>query len=138
MQLDGTLDSARKLVPLVFGTNEQYFLGNASAPAPTSFPVGSPAYRFYMLLTDNKMRTADDRRSAIEVQMPSPVSLNRDLLCVVLPNEILDRSDVRQAILEIWQCDAIGYDVYMGDSPNSFASVIREKLKQRYEEAHRL
>jgi hypothetical protein len=138
MQLDNTLDSARKLVPLVFGTNEKYFLGNASKPAPTSFLVGSAAYRFHMLLTDSAMRTADDRRSAIEVQLPSPVSLDHHLLYIVLPNEVLDRSDVRQAILEIWQCDPIGYDVYMGDSPNSYASIIREKLKQRYEEAHRL
>jgi hypothetical protein len=101
MQLDGTLDSARKLVPLVFGSNEKYFHGNASTPAPTGFTVGSAAHRFYTLLKDATMRTADDRRSAIEVQLPSPVSLDHHLLYIVLPNEVLDRSDVRQAILQI-------------------------------------
>jgi hypothetical protein len=138
MQLKETLESAHKLVRLIFGDNKGYFLGNASTATPASFAAGTPAYRFYKLLTDAKMRTADDRRSAIEVQMPSPVPLDHHLLYIVLPNEVLNRASVRQTIIEVWQCDPIGYDIYVGDAPNSYAAIIREALKRRYEEAGRL
>jgi hypothetical protein len=138
MQLKETLESARKLVPLIFGDNKGYFFGNASTPAPTSFAAGTPAYRFYTLLTDAVMRTADDRRSAIEVQMPSPVPLDHHLLYIVLPNEILNQASIRQTIIEVWQCDPIGYPTYVGDAPNSYAAIIREALRRRYEEGGRL
>ncbi len=138
MQLDTTIDSARRLVPLVFGSNEKYFLGEAHATAPAEFSPGSAAQRFHALLNDDAHATADDRRSAIEVQLASPVPLEHHLLYVVLPNSELNKPSVRQAILSIWQCDPIGYDVYRGTPPHDYTATIRDILKRRFKEGQRL
>jgi hypothetical protein len=138
MQLDSSLESARRLVPLVFGSNDRYFLGSAQSAAPASFSAGSPAQRFHALLMDQGPLGADDRRSAIEVQLQSPVLLDHHLLYVVLPAEVLNRSEVRQAILEIWQCDPIGYDIYPGAPPHDYTATIRDTIRRRFKEGQRL
>ncbi len=138
MQLATTLDSARQLVPLVFDSNKDYFLGKAKATLPVAFAPGSPAARFHALLTDKGALAGDDRRSAIEVQMDSPVALGHHLLYVVLPIEILNDPKTREAILQTWQADPIGYDVYHGRQPHEYRSVICELLKKRFEQGGRL
>src|SRR5204862_818786 len=100
--------------------------------------VCSPALLFHALLTETGTLAAYDRRSAIEVQLPSPVPLNHHLLYVVLPAEVLNRADVRRAILEIWQCDPIGYEVYAGAPPHDYTATIRDAIKRRFAEARRL
>jgi hypothetical protein len=137
MELDTTLDSARKLVPLVFGNNERYFFGKAKADMPAAFVPNTPAARFHALLTDNGPIAADDRRSAIEVQIDSPVPLN-NLLYVVMPKDKLNESGVRETILQIWQADPIGYDVYVGRQSDEYRTVICDILKKRFEEGGRL
>lgn len=138
MQLETTLESARKLVSLVFGTNENYFLGKAKATIPAAFAPGSPAARFHALLNDKCALAGDDRRSAIEVQMDSPIALGHNLLYVVLPREILNDPSTRAAILQTWQADPIGYDVYHGRQPNEYRSVICDLLKERFKQGGRL
>lgn len=138
MQLETTLDSARKLVALVFGDNRQYFLGKAKPVLPTVFTPGSPAARFHALLTDKGKLAGDDRRSAIEVQMDSPVALDHHLLYVVLPNEKLNESATREVVLHTWQADPIGYDVYPGRPPHEYRTLICDILKRRFEEGGRL
>jgi hypothetical protein len=138
MQLETTLDSARKLVPLLFGDNSHYFLGKAQAVLPAVFAPGTPAARFHALLTDTGKLAGDDRRSAIEVQMDSPVALDHHLLYVVLPKDKLNEAGTREAILQTWQADPIGYDVYMGRQPHEYRTSVCEILKRRFEEGGRL
>lgn len=138
MQLDTTLESARKLVPLVFGDNSRYFLGKAKAAMPASFALGTPAARFHALLTDTGAIAGDDRRSTIEVQMESPVALDHQLLCVVLPKEMLDQPGVRETILQVWQTDPIYYDTYHGAPPHEYTATIRDALRRRFQEGGRL
>lgn len=138
MQLDTTLDSARKLVPLVFGDNSRYFLGKAKAAMPASFTPGTPAARFHALLTATGAIAGDDRRSAIEVQMDSPVALDHQLLCVVLPKEMLDQPNVRETILQVWQTDPIYYETYQGAPPLEYTATIRDALRRRFQEGGRL
>jgi hypothetical protein len=138
MQLNTTLDSARKLVPLVFGDNIHYFLGKAKAVIPAPFGTDTPAARYHALLTDTSKLGGDDRRSAIEVQMDSPLALDHHLLYVVLPNDKLNEPGTREAILQTWQADPIGYDVYMGRQPHEYRTTICEILKQRFEQGGRL
>jgi hypothetical protein len=138
MELDAAIDSARKLVPLVFGDNSQYFLGKPKAAMPPSFVPGTPAARFHALLSDTGAISGDDRRSAIEVQMDSPVALNHSLLYVVLPKEMLDQPGVREAILEVWQTDPIYYETYQGAPPREYTATIRDALRRRFQEGGRL
>jgi hypothetical protein len=138
MQLDTTLDSARKLVSLVFGDNSRYFLGEAKSALPTAFASGTPAARFHALLTDTGPITGDDRRSAIEVQMDSPVALDHHLLYVVLPKDILNEAGTREVILQNWQADPIGYNVYVGRQPHEYRTSICDILEQRFRQGGRL
>lgn len=138
MQLDATLESARKLVRLVFGDNSRYFLGTAKPAVPAAFEPGTPAARYHALLTDTHSMAGDDRRSAIEVQMASPVALDHHLLYVVLPKEKLNEPGTREAILQVWQADPIGYDVYVGRQPHEYRTSICDILKRRFEQGGRL
>jgi len=138
MQLETTLESARKLVSLVFGDNGNYFFGKAKAAIPAAFAPGTPAARFHALLTDTGALAGDDRRSAMEVQIDSPLALGHHLLYVVLPREILNEPRTREAILQTWQADPIGYDVYHGRQPHEYRSVICDRLKERFEQGGRL
>lgn len=138
IQLDTTLDSARKLVLLVFGDNSRYFLGKAKAAMPASFAPGTPAARFHALLTDTGAIAGDDRRSAIEVQMDSPVALDHHLLYVVLPKEMMEQPGVRETILQVWQTDPIHYETYQGAPPHEYTATIRDTLRRRFQEGGRL
>ena len=138
MQLNTTLDSARKLVPLIFGDNGRYFLGDAQPTIPASFLPGTPAARFHALLMDKGTLAGDDRRSAIEVQMDSPVPLDHHLLYVVLPRDKLSEPGIREVILQKWQADPIGYDIYVGRQPHEYRTAICDILKQRFEQGGRL
>lgn len=138
MQLDTTLDSARKLVTLVFGDNSSYFLGKAKVALPPEFESGTPAARFHALLTDTGTIAGDDRRSAIEVQMDSPVALDHHLLYVVLPKDKLNEAGIREVILQTWQADPIGYNVYVGRQPHEYRTSICDILEGRFRQGGRL
>lgn len=138
LELDGTIDSARKLVPLVFGDNARYFFGKAHKAIPPAFAPSTIATRFHELLTDPKHSTGDDRRSAIEVQMDSPLVLDHHLLYVLLPKEKLSEPGTREVILRTWQADPIGYDVYYGRQPHEYRTIICDILKQRFDQGGRL
>lgn len=138
VELDATIDSARKLVPLVFGDNSRYFFGNATPTLPAVFPSGSAAARFHALLTDTGPLRADDRRSVIEVQLDSPVALEHHLLYVILPRELLNQPGTREAILQSWQADPIGYDIYNHRQPHEYRTTICDIVKQRFEQGGRL
>lgn len=138
MQLDTTLESAQKLVPLVFRDNKNYFLGKARDAVPAAFAPGTPAARFHALLKDAGALAGDDRRSAIEVQMDSPVPLDHQLLYVVLPKDKLNEPGTREVILQTWQADPIGYDVYVGRQPHEYRTAICGILKERFEQGGRL
>lgn len=138
LELHPNLESARRLVPLVFESNAKYFVGKALDKAPSAFAPGSAGQRFHALLRDSTLSWGDDRKSAIEVQLLSPVALDHTLLYVMLPTELLNQTEVRRAIFEIWQCEPIGYDVYEGAPAQEYTATIRDKLLSRFKEATRL
>lgn len=138
MQLDTTLESAQKLVPLLFGDNSSYFAGQAKTTLPATFTPGTPAARFHALLTDSAAGAGDDRRSAIEVQMDSPVALDHHLLYVILPMDKLNEQGVREVILQNWQTDPIGYKVTKFRQPHEYRTLIGHLLEERYRQGGRL
>ena len=138
MQLDTTIDSARKLVPLVFGDNSRYYIGEANPGLPASFAPGTPAARFHALLNDTSAGAGDDRRSAIEVQLDSPVKLEHHLLYVILPMDKLNEPEIRKVILENWQTDPIGYTVTKFRQPHEYRTLIGDLLEKRYKDGGRL
>src|SRR6267143_5092924 len=69
----------------------------------------------------------DDRKSAIEVQVNQTITLRDQLLFVVLPKEFLEETAIRDAIINVWNCDPVIYATFQGDTPASYYAVVREK-----------
>lgn len=136
LALDPQIDSARQLVSLLFERNGDYFVGRVVRTR--SFTPGSVVARFYQLLMRAGPVDYDDRKSAIEVQVNQAISLREQLLFVVLPREFLEDAAIRDAIINVWNCDPVVYATFMGDAPASYYSVVREKVRERFEEATRI
>lgn len=129
LELYSVIESARKLVPLVFRTNEDYFFGRAVSVAPTVFEAGTAALRYHDLLSDAAHPKADDRRSAIEIQLNSPVSVTDQLLYVVLPRDLLNEAAVLAKIQMDWGAIPLPYNIYNGRRPNDYRNTISDLVE---------
>jgi hypothetical protein len=66
------------------------------------------------------------------------VALRDQLLFVVLPKKFLEETAIRDAIINVWNCDPVMYATFRGDAPASYYAVVREKVRERFAEATRL
>ena len=126
--LDPSIESARKFVQLCFQGNTSYYYGRlkpAISPAP-----GSTLDRYFTLVRRAPTTGADDRRSAIEVQVKSAVYLTGRLLFIALPREFFEEPPIRNAIQKQWKCEAIPYPTFYGDAPTEYHSVVRDRVTQ--------
>jgi hypothetical protein len=105
LALDPQIDSARRLVSLMFERNRDYFVGRVVQAR--SFTPGSVEARFYALLMRDGPVDYDDRKSAIEVQGNQAIALRDQLLFVVLPREFLEEAAIRDTIINVWNCDPV-------------------------------
>ena len=103
-----------------------------------AFTSGSVEARFYALLRRDGPVDYDDRKSAIEVQVNQAIALRDQLLFVVLPREFLEEAAIRDAIINVWNCDPVVYATFMGDALASYYSVVRQKVQERFVEATRI
>ena len=76
--MDPKIDSARRLVSLLFERNSDYFVGRVVQTL--TFTPGSVEARFYQLLMRPGPVDYDDRKSAIEVQVNQAISLTDQLI----------------------------------------------------------
>lgn len=136
LELDPRIESARKASHLFFKTNRDYFLGKVLTGKV--LPDRSIERRFYSLLLRPGPADFDDRKSAIEVQIDKVIDLTDQLLFVVLPNEFLEEKSIRETIIYKWRCDPISYDTVGGDAPASYHVLVRDLVRRRLEEGHRL
>lgn len=136
LALEPQIESARRLVSLMFRRNNDYFVGKVVQTH--SFPPGSVGARFHALLMRDGPVEYDDRKSAIEVQVTQAIALQDQLLFVVLPNEFLQDAVIRDTIINVWNCDPVRYSTVKGDSPSSYYAVVRQKIQERFEEATRI
>jgi hypothetical protein len=136
LELAPEIESARRAVSLFFEHNGAYFAGRVMAGR--SFVGGSVAARFYDLLQRPGPADYDDRKSAIEVQVNQAVPLSGQLLFVVLPKEFLEEAPVRDAIINIWNCDPVTYPTFHGDAPAAYYAVVRQEVAKRFTEATRI
>jgi hypothetical protein len=136
LELDPSLDSARKLVDVFYKDSRSYLYGHCQ---PLSAFVGaSPAIveQYVNMLHDADVSRADDRRSAVEIQATKKVLLKDDLQAVVLPEALLDDYGLKRAILEDWNALPITYPTFHATSPSEYAPVIRDRVVAFYETYH--
>ena len=135
LAVDPQIENARRLVSFLFVQNSDYFVGKVVSGK--SFDTGTVEARFYSLLQRPGPADYDDRKSAIEVQVNHGVALAEQLLFVVLPKEFLEDSPIRDAIINVWNCDPITYPTFNGSAPAEYYSVVRQKVTERFQEATR-
>lgn len=136
LALDPSIESARKFVQLCFRDNAGYYFGRLQ---PILTPdVGSAFARYCTLVQRAPTDRADDRRSAIEVQVTGAVSLIGQLLFVALPRELFQEPAVVAAIRDEWRCDTIPYPTFIGDAPAQYYSVVRDRVTQWFENEGRI
>ena len=131
LELDPVIESARRLVSMVFESNAKYFYGKVKAGV--GFPDGTLGKRYCDLLLRPGPTDYDNRKSAIEVQVAKTISLKNQLSFVVLPREFLEETSVKEAIYKSWNCDAIDYPTFEGDAPRAYYSVVRNEVAKRFE-----
>lgn len=136
LELERSIESARRVVSLLFQSNSAYFVGRVVSGQ--SFPSGHLTARFYALLQRSGPVGFDDRKSAIEVQTKDTIELKDRLSFVVLPREFLEEPKIRHAIVNDWNCDPVTYSTFAGDAPASYYSVVREKVTERFREGDRI
>lgn len=125
--LSSVIESARRYTHMFFRTNRNYYLASPRVPPPTGGPGVST---LHALLTWNGVAGYDDRRSAVEVQVASPIALRDALLAVILPGAFLGQDDIRRAVFEEWRTYPITYPTYRGASPSEYYGVIRDRLER--------
>lgn len=131
LELQPTIESAQRLVNLIFSTNRNYFYGQMELQG--AFVNGTLIKRYCDLLERPGPVPFDDRKSAIEIQANRAISLRDQLMFVVLPREILEDKNIRETISRIWNCDIIEYPTFNGDAPNSYYAVVRHEVARRLE-----
>ena len=131
LELQPTIESAQRLVNLVFSTNRNYFYGQVELQS--AFVNGTLIKRYCDLLERPGPVSFDDRRSAIEIQANQAISLKDQLMFVVVPREILEDKSIRQTISRVWKCDIIEYPTFNGDAPTAYYSVVRHEVAKRLE-----
>ncbi|MDE2106947.1 MAG: hypothetical protein KGL39_57565 [Patescibacteria group bacterium] len=126
LALAPTIESARKLVSLCFRDNASYYFGKLN-PRVSPDP-GSAFERYCTLIKRAPTERADDRRSAIEVQVNGTVHLSGQLLFVALPREFFADAAIKDAVENHWKCDAICYPTFIGGAPAEYYSVVRDRI----------
>lgn len=136
LSLGPAIETARKAVGLLFETNSNYFHGKAIEQK--ALTPGSLQDRFYQLLRRDGPADFDDRKSAIEVAVNQPILLAGQLDFVVLPNAFLEDAAVRDTIINVWNCDPVGYPTFKGSAPAEYYSVVRNEVAKRFKDATRV
>ncbi|TYA74393.1 hypothetical protein [Seonamhaeicola marinus] len=100
-ELNGSMDNTRKIVHYFFDTNKNYFLSNPKKDTkvdPLDFEVES----YLELINSKQIQKVDDRKSIIEIQNNSSVSLTADnVLSIIIPDTLLVNPKVESFINEL-------------------------------------
>ena len=136
LELDTSIESAKKLVEVIYKDNRAYLRGLCQPLAEFADASDDLVKQYVNMLHDAEVSKADDRRSAIEFQATSRVSLKDDLQAVVLPEALLDEYGLRHTILSEWNALPITYPPFSATSPAEYTGVIRDRVMAFYAEYH--
>jgi hypothetical protein len=136
-QLSTTLESARRAASLFFDTNQNFFIGEPRRGLIIP-PTEEEALRYYGLISHDGEDDYDDRRSAIEVQASTAISLRDILLAVILPLSFLQDADVKKVVVQEWRTYPITYSTVRGTIPRDYARDVSVKLESFLKEGQYL
>jgi hypothetical protein len=117
----------RRLTRHYFQSNAYYFVAEADSTLSLTSAC-KEASDYLKLITHDDPVEYDDRRSAIEVAVESPVPLRDTILTVVLPFSMFEDQPVRQLILNEWGVRPVTYNTVKGTLPGEYQSIIRQSL----------
>jgi hypothetical protein len=108
-ELDPTIDAVARAVGCFYGSNKEYF--RSKVRADLDYPCDQlEVESFVSIVASLRQSPADDRRSAIEVQIADIVDLTRaNVLAVILPEQFLDHAPTHDYIRTTLGAEPIGY-----------------------------
>lgn len=115
------LSTPGRVVSRFFGTNKNYFDGT-----PTRIvipPLEFEAFSYQELIHDKSSTQYDDRRNLIELQFSESLSLDANVLLVVLPGIFLDIAEVQATLVNRWKAEIRHYRTHHGN-PRDYVSDI--------------
>src|SRR5262249_10361271 len=108
-ELNSTLGAVTEAVDVFYGSNANYFQGVAKKDIPVA-ARDLEAEAFLSIIRTPARTPADDRRSAIEIQIARAIDLTQArVLAVILPEQLLDDPFVEQFIEADLDAVALGY-----------------------------
>ncbi len=139
-KLSPEIKSAQQIVSFFYGSNSEYFSGRSRK----NFNCPSGAYEIEAYIemarssgdpfADDKF-SYDDRASAIEIQFEGELSLADALECCILPQQMMDISEVIAALenLKHGDCELLTYPAIQKMSSEGLAGTIYSKVNDFYE-----
>lgn len=108
-ELTPSLQAVTEAVDVFYGTNAKYFRGNPKKNVAVG-AMDIEAEAFMSIISAPARSPADDRRSAIEIQIRRSVDLaNVRVLAVILPEQLLDDPSIQQFIEIDLGAEPLGY-----------------------------
>lgn len=119
----------QRLIKAFFDTPRKYF--EQQQRSPFSIPASQrAAAAFGRLIADPSIADDDDRRSTIEVQLDSPISLRTALKAIIAPSALLDDEVVVGALAACPDATPISYPTFGRLPPTAYASSIYERVER--------
>jgi hypothetical protein len=123
-------DAPQKLIRIFYGTFRNYYdkrpLANVLDENTAWQNLSVDAY--YQLISRRSNTRSDDRASAIEIQVDSPVLLRGNVSAVILPSGYLDQPGVLTQVNN-WGAKAIPYDLGFEFVPGEQIGIFVQKVR---------
>jgi hypothetical protein len=127
-ELPAAISSAKKVVRAFFGSNADYFTGQASQPVGLN-PFDDPEVLAYHAILDGPSNVEiDDRRYSIEIQTEDSISLSPHLLAIVMPHTWLESDTIRTYLAGNPAVKPLTYCRFKGISLSASHAVILERV----------
>jgi len=136
-ELPASLEILKKLVDAFYGDNHGYLLGDYREKMPTS-PFDFEVQGLNRLIQDTHTSkgaslSGDERSTSFEIQTAQSFDLRKILLCVLLPQILLDDKKIFSAIKAWNPPEIITYRTLRNSSAEHLAGTIYTKVIDYYE-----
>jgi hypothetical protein len=125
------MDIAAKLIERIYGSNINYYMGRVRRDFESdNAPMSVRSY--HSLVGSSSASATDTRRSSIELQSLDPIDIrSAKILAVVVPEQMLDRREVREFIELELSAKGVGY-FCIHASPREDMALIMKEVRDFY------
>jgi hypothetical protein len=124
-----TLDAARAVVGLFFGSNLKYFDEIPLEPTPIDSSLNTCVETYVSLIDRKGSNRGDSRLTSIEVQFNQDIALAGSVLAVAMAEPFYQKRPEVQATLKAWRAEPLLYAVDGTYTPGYCCKVIENMIR---------